>query len=185
MIGLSVSPRLEGSPSSLNREESYDASSPTLLRVRQPLDPVRIAALVYAGLLALGALAAVAVSVYHQATSFIGPNVVLLLGAVVFFGAQRQGQGSSRNPGGQTAAARTRRANLDGSFRRFALALTGASVGIALTMFAIIEISRLQHPTGFPFVPAGIFTLGCLLAFLGTALVVVDAMYFRRTGRRF
>jgi hypothetical protein len=52
-------------------------------------------------------------------------------------------------------------------------------------MLALIEVSRLQHPTGFPFVPAGIFTLGCLLAFLGAALVLVDAVYFHRTGRRF
>ena len=185
VIGLSVSPRLEGLPSSLNRKESRDASGPALLRVRQSVDPVRVAALVYAGLLIVGALGAVAVSVYNQATSFIGPSVVLLMGAVVFFGAQRQGQGSSRNSSNQTAAARTWRAGLDGSFRRFALALTGASVGIALAMFALIEVSRLQHLTGFPFVPAGVFLLGCLLAFLGTALVVVDAVYFHRTGHRF
>lgn len=185
MIGLSVSPRLKGLPSSLNRKESHDASGPALLRVRRSVDPVRVAALIYAGLLIVGALGAVAVSVYNQATSFIGPSVVLLLGAVVFFAAQRQGQGSSRNPSDQTAAARPRRPGLDGSFRRFALALTGASVGIALAMFALIEVSRLQHPTGFPFLPAGIFLLGCLLAFLGAALIVVDAVYFHRTGRRF
>ncbi len=149
------------------------------------MDPVRVAALVYAGLLIVGALGAVAVSVYHQATSFIGPSVALLMGAVVFFGAQRQGQGSSRNPSDPTAATRPRRSGLDGSFRRFALALTGASVGIALAMLALIEVSRLQHPTGFPFVSAGVFLLGCLLAFLGAALLVVDAVYFHRSGRRF
>ncbi|WP_144836734.1 hypothetical protein [Kocuria rosea] len=146
---------------------------------------MKVVVLVYAGLLILGALGAVGVSVYNQLGSFIGSNVVLLMGAVVFFWAQRPEQGSSENPGGGTAAARPWRANLDGSFRRFALALTGASVGIALGMFAIIEVSRLQHPTGFPFVPAGVFLLGCLLAFLGAALVVVDAVYFHRTGRRF
>lgn len=146
---------------------------------------MRAAALVYAGLLILGALGAVAVSVYNQLGSFVGFNVVLLMGAVVFFGAQRQGQGSPGNPGGGATAARPGRPGVDGSFRRFALALTGASVGIALAMFALIEVSRLLHPTGFPFLPAGVFLLGCLLAFLGAALVVVDAVYFHRTGRRF
>ncbi len=149
------------------------------------MDPVRVAALVYAGLLIVGALGAVAVSVYHQATSFIGPSVALLMGAVFFFAAQRQGQGSSRNQSDQTAAARPWLAGPDGSFRRFALTLTGASVGIALAMLALIEVSRLQHPTGFPFVSAGVFLLGCLLAFLGAALLVVDAVYFHRSGRRF
>lgn len=185
VIGLSVSPPPEGLPRTLNRKESYDASGPTLLCVQQSVDPVRAAALVYAGLLILGALGAVAVSVYNQLGSFVGFNVVLLMGAVVFFGAQRQGQGSSGNPGGGATAARPGRPGVDGSFRRFALALTGASVGIALAMFALIEVSRLQHPTGFPFLPAGVFLLGCLLAFLGAALLVVDAVYFHRTGRRF
>ncbi len=146
---------------------------------------MRVAALVYAGLLTLGALGAVTVSIHHQATSFIGPNVVLLLGAVVFCGAQGQGQGASSNPSARTAAGRPGQAGLDGSFRRFALTLTGASVGIALAMFALIEVSRLEHPTGFPFVPAGVFLFGCLSAFLGAVLVVVDAVYFHSTGRRF
>lgn len=153
--------------------------------MQQPVHPVRVAALVYAGLLIVGALGVIAVSVYHQAASFVGPGMVLLMGAVVFFWAQRSGQGSSGNPSGQTAAARPWRADLDGSFRRFALALTGAGVGIALAMFALIEVSRLQHPTGFPFLPVGIFLLGCGSAFLGAVFVVVDAVSFHRTGRRF
>ena len=51
---------------------------------------MRVAALVYAGLLILGALGVIAVSVYGQEGSFIGAGVVLLMGAVVFFWAQKQ-----------------------------------------------------------------------------------------------
>jgi hypothetical protein len=146
---------------------------------------MRAAALVYTGFLILGALGVIAVSVYGQAGTFIGAGVVLLVSAVVFFRAQKQGQGSSGNSRDGTGAARSFRANLGGSFRLFALTLTGASVGVALAMFALMEVSRVQHPTGFPLLPAAIFLLGCGLAVLGSVFVVVDAVYFRRTGRRF
>lgn len=130
----------------------------------------------------MGALGVIAVSVYGRAGSLIGEGVALLAGAVIFFWAQKGTSGSSDH---ETGVARPFWANLAGSFRLFALTLTGASVGVSLAMFALMEISRAQHPTGVPLVPGAIFLLGCGLAVVGSVLVVVNAMYFRRTGRRF
>lgn len=148
---------------------------------------MRAVALVYAGLLVVGALGVLAMGVYvHGQTGFfIVAGTVLLVGAVVFLWALGQAQRSSENSGAKSPAVRAFLTDLVGSFRMFALILTGGSAGVALAMFVLMEISRLQRPTGVPIVPGAIFMLGCGLTFLGSIFVIVDALYFRRTGRRF
>lgn len=148
---------------------------------------MRAVAVGYAGLLVLGALGVIAMGVYAYGRSaiFIVTGAVLLMGAVVFFWALGQGRHSSGNPGAGTRAVTVFLSDLIGSFRVFALTLTGASTGVALAMFVLMEVSHRQHPTGVPIAPGAIFLLGCGLTFLGSVFVVVDALYFRRTGRRF
>lgn len=168
-------------------EETHDAATPVLVHLQRSVALLRAVVLVYAGLLVLGALGVLAmgVYVYGRAGFFIVTGAVLLAGAVVFLWALRQSQRPSRNSGNGTRAVRAFLADLIGSFHLFALTLTGASVGVALAMFVLMEISRAQDPTGVPIVPGAIFMLGCGLTFLGSIFVVVDALYFRRTGRRF
>ncbi|MEX5295706.1 hypothetical protein QYM41_10530 [Kocuria sp. CPCC 205268] len=148
---------------------------------------MRAVAFVYAGLLVVGALGVIAmgVYVYGQTGLFIVTGAVLLMGAVVFLWALGQGRHLSGNPGARKRAATAFLRDLIGSFRVFALTLTGASAGVALAMFVLMEVSRRQYPTGVPILPDAIFLLGCGLTFLGSVFVVVDALYFRRTGRRF
>lgn len=141
--------------------------------------------LIYAGLLVVGALGVIAMGVYSQAGFVIITGAVLLVGAVIFFWALRQGQRSSGNSGDGTHAIKALLTDLTGSVRHFGLTLTGAGVGAALAMFVLMEISRAQDPTGVPILPAGVFMIGCGLAFLGSIFVVFDAVHFRRTGRRF
>lgn len=65
------------------------------------------------------------------------------------------------------------------------LLVVGAlSVGVALAMFVLMEISRVQDPTGVPMVPGAIFKLGCGLTLLGSVFVAVDTVHFHCTGRR-
>lgn len=147
---------------------------------------MRATALLYAGLLVVGALGVIAIDVYVYGRTgfFIATGAVLLLGAVVFLWALTQSQRPSETSGDGTRAVRASLTNLIGSFRVFAVALTGASVGVALAMFVLMEISRVQDPTGVPIVPGAIFILGCGLTFLGSVFVAVDAVHFHRTGRR-
>jgi hypothetical protein len=168
-------------------EETHDAATPVLGRLQRSVAWMRAVVLVHAGLLVLGALGVLAmgVYVYGRAGFFIITGAVLLAGAVVFFWALRQSQRPSRNSGDETHAVRAFLTDLIGFFRVFALTLTGASAGVALAMFVLMEISRVQDPVGVPIVPGAIFILGCGLTFLGSIFVVVDALYFRRTGRRF
>lgn len=142
---------------------------------------MKAAALVYGGLLIIGALGVIAVHLYGRAGSLIGEDVALLVAAVVFFWAQT---GSSGNSGHGADVARPFWANFAGSFRLFALTLIGAGVGIALTTFALVMAFRAQDAVGVPIGPAVIFLFGERLALFGLVLVVVDAIYFRRTGRR-
>ncbi|MFC4905084.1 hypothetical protein [Kocuria oceani] len=148
---------------------------------------MRAVAFVYAGLLVVGALGVIAMGVYAYGRSgiFIVTGAVLLMGAVVLFWALGQGRHTSGNPGAGTRTVKAFLRDLIGSFRVFALTLTGARTGVALAMFVLMEVSRRHQPTGVPIVPGAIFLLGCGLTFLGSVFVVVDALYFRRTGRRF
>ncbi|MGQ1838621.1 hypothetical protein ACT4S2_09195 [Kocuria turfanensis] len=168
-------------------EETHDAAIPAMGRLQRPVALMRAVALVYAGLLVVGALGVLAmgVYVYGRAGLFIVTGAVLLAGAVVFFWALRQSQRPSRTSGDETHAVRAFLTDLIGSFRLFALTLTGASAGVALAMFVLMEISRVQDPTGVPIFPGAVFILGCGLTFLGSIFVVVDALYFHRTGRSF
>ncbi|WP_344123545.1 hypothetical protein [Kocuria aegyptia] len=123
--------------------------------------------------------------IYSRTGFVIITGAVLLVGAAVFFLALRQGQHSSGNSSDGTHAIKAILTDLTGSARHFGLILTGAGVGAALAMFVLMEISRTQDPTGVPILPAGIFMIGCGLAFLGSIFVVIDAVHFRRTGRPF
>lgn len=146
---------------------------------------MRAVVLVYAGLLVVGALGVIAMGVYSQTGFVIITGTALLVGSVVFFWALRQGQRSSGNSDDGTHAIKAFLTDLTGSARHFGLTLTGAGVGAALAMFVLMELSRAQNPTGVPILPAGVFMIGSGLALLGSIFVVIDAVHFRRTGRRF
>lgn len=145
---------------------------------------MRFAALTYAALLLVGALGVIALAVYEQHWLYVGTGVLLLLGAVTFFWAQRQRQDPSTDSGDGTHASTAFLANLAGSLRQFGLTLTGAGIGVSLAMFVLL-IPDIQHPTGVPIGSGLLFLSGCVLTLLGSLFVIIDAVNFRRTGRRF
>ncbi|MEX5305635.1 hypothetical protein RF644_07705 [Kocuria sp. CPCC 205258] len=155
------------------------------MHTQRPAGPMRAIVLVYASLLVVGALGVIAMGVYNQTGFVIITGVALLMGALVFFWALKQGPRSSKPSGDWTHAIKAILTDLTGSARHFGLTLTGAGVGAALAMFVLMEVSRAQDPTGVPILPAGIFMIGSGLAFLGSIFVVIDAVHFRRTGRPF
>ena len=149
-------------------EVTHHAVTPVPVHLQRPVALMRAAALLYAGLLVVGALSVIAMDVYIYGRTgfFIATGAVLLLGAVVFLWALTQSHRPSGKSGDGTRAVRAFLTNLIESFRVFALTLTGASIGVALAMFVLMEISRVQDPTGVPIVPGAIFILGCGLTFL-------------------
>lgn len=145
---------------------------------------MRFAALTYAALLLLGAMGVIALAVYEQHWLFVGTGVLLLLGAVIFFWAQRQRQDPSTDPDDGAPARTAFLANLAGSLRQFGLTLTGAGISVSLAMFVLL-IPDIQHPAGVPIGSGFLFLSGCVLTLLGSLFIIVDAVNFRRTGRRF
>lgn len=148
------------------------------------VDAMKFAALTYAAVLLLGALGVIALAVYEQHWLFVGTGVLLFLGAVTFFWAHRQRQDPPKNSGDGKRASTAFLVNLAGSLRQFGLTLTGAGIGVSLAMFVLL-IPDIQHPAGVPIGSGFLFLSGCVLTLLGSLFIIVDAMNFRRTGRRF
>ncbi|WIG19229.1 hypothetical protein [Kocuria rosea] len=124
-------------------------------------------------------------SIYSQVIPAIVLGVVLLIGAAVFFGALKQSQDPSKNPGHRTRDIRVFWSNLAGSLRQFGMTLTGAGTGVAIPTFWYGEFINHFYWSGALIGLYFIIALGSALALIGSVFVITDAMYFHRTGHRY
>ena len=146
---------------------------------------MRTVALVYAGLMVIGALAIIVMGFYTQFAPSIVLGVVLLIGATAFFGALRQSQNPSEKSDDRARGVKVFWANLAGSLRQFGMTLTGAGTGVAIPTFWYGEFINHFYWSGALIGLYFIIALGSALALIGSVFVITDAMYFHRTGHRY